>query len=320
MTNPVVSVVMAVRDCEPYIRDAVGSALRQDFQSFEIIAVDDGSIDGTRDILEKIDDSRVRVLTSPQLGPAAARNVGLRAARGKFIALLDGDDMWDAGKLAAHVAAFDDHPDVDLIFSLSRFVDDRGNALVLPTRRISGRFDFGSLLRDNVTGNGSAVVVRRSSIPADGFDESLTACIDYDLWLRVALQRPGNVFCIPVELVSYRRHAGQVTGNWRRMQKGWKATMARMERLNPAEFERSRAVAASNWFRYLSFLAYESGDKRDALALLGSSVRSSGRVALRNPRTWLLAMAISSSVILPASLHGRLQRRALALSHAALSS
>jgi glycosyltransferase involved in cell wall biosynthesis len=292
---PRVSVVMAARNEERFVEAAVRSALGQTFSDLEVIVVDDGSTDRTAGIVERIDDPRLHLIRIPQTGSAAARNVGLRAARGEFIAFLDADDMWDAEKTAAHLDLMESLPDVDLTFSQSRLIDESGARLHLPVRRPRGSYDFSSLLRDNVIGNGSAVVVRRSAIPMDGFNESLKSCIDYELWLRIAMIRPGNAVCLPVVCTSYRRHSGQVTGNWRQMRAGWELMIARMRKLAPAETAAVESAARANWYRYLSFVAFEAGERREAKNLLAQSFKSGPVVAALNVRTWLLASAIAAS-------------------------
>jgi glycosyltransferase involved in cell wall biosynthesis len=234
MTFPVVSVVMAVRDCEKFVGAAVRSVLDQTFQDFELIVVDDQSVDSTCHVVRSFEDPRISVLAGLGAGSGSARNIGLRDACGKFIAFLDGDDIWDATHLAEAVSALAENDDVDVTFSLSRFIDSEGRPLRLPVRRCRGRFGFSDLLRDNVIGNGSSVAVRADAIPAGGFNDHLTGCIDYELWLRIAHRRPRNVLCISKILTSYRRHSGQISGDWRKMEREWRATMQVMRQLAPA--------------------------------------------------------------------------------------
>jgi glycosyltransferase involved in cell wall biosynthesis len=302
MMGPLVSVVIAVRDSENFVESAVRSALAQTYAPLEIVVVDDGSADGTSEIIARIHDARLRVLRTAGIGSAAARNAGIRATSGPYLAFLDADDLWDRKKIATHVRALQSSPEADLTFSRSRLIDENGANLRLPVRRARGSYDFESLLRDNVIGNGSAVVVRRSAIPEGGFDEARTACIDYDLWLRIALARAGNVRCIPEALTSYRRHPAQVSADWRRMKTGWDSLMLKMRELAPEATARAEPAARANWCRYLSFVAHERGERREALGLLMQSFRASPEVAVFNLRTWLLAGSIATHVVLPSGI------------------
>lgn len=299
MTDPLVSVIIAVRDSERFVESAVRSALAQTYPSLDIVVVDDGSVDRTSEVLSGIRDARLRVLRTTGIGAGGARNIGIRATSGTYVALLDGDDLWDRTKIAAHVSVMASSPDVDLTFCHSRFIDQDGAPISLPLRRPHGSYDFESLLRDNIIGNGSAVVVRRSAIPPNGFDEALNACIDYELWLRIALIRPGNVLCVPDVLTAYRRHPGQLTADWRRMQQAWESLIAKMRELAAEATARAEPAARANWYRYLSFVAYEQGEEGEAIRLLMQSFRARPSVAALNPRTWLLASAIVAGALIP---------------------
>lgn len=108
-SSPSVSVVVPVHNGERYLKDAIESILRQDYQPFEVIAVDDGSTDGSRAIIDAFPD--IRYIYQPNAGVASARNAGIAAARGELIAFLDQDDWWAPNKLRLQVAALREHPE-----------------------------------------------------------------------------------------------------------------------------------------------------------------------------------------------------------------
>ena len=294
---------MGVRNCESFVESAVKSVLAQTFTEFELIIVDDGSTDNTARVLASIRDPRMTYVVTGHRGSAAARNTGISVATGAFLAFLDGDDLWDRTHLAEHVAALATNPDIELTFSLSRIIDADGCRLPIPPRRVRGRFGFESLLRDNVIGNGSAVVVRRSALPEGGFNESLTSCVDYDLWLRFALAARNGVLCVPTVLTSYRRREGQVSGDWRLMQAGWEKMTRLIGLLAPAITKETMRSAESNWYRYLAFVAYERNEEHEAFSLLSRSLGAHPILALSNSKTWLLGGAILSSAVLPQATH-----------------
>ena len=96
-----VSVVLTAYNSAPFVAEAVESVLRQTFRDFEVIAVDDGSQDGTSEILDRYSDPRLQVVHQNNGGPAASLNTGLRLARGRYVALLDGDDCWHPDELGS---------------------------------------------------------------------------------------------------------------------------------------------------------------------------------------------------------------------------
>ncbi|MFV1981286.1 MAG: glycosyltransferase family 2 protein [Rhodothermia bacterium] len=123
MASTSVSVVIPAYNVADYIAQAVESVLNQSYEPAEVIVVDDGSTDGTREVLEAY--STIRVITQPNGGPAVARNSGVRDSRGQLLAFLDADDLWQPDKIARQVELLDEHADVDGAFTLIRhFVDD----------------------------------------------------------------------------------------------------------------------------------------------------------------------------------------------------
>jgi glycosyltransferase involved in cell wall biosynthesis len=117
MSAPVVSVVIPTYNRAHVIGDAVASVMAQTFRQFELVVVDDGSTDGTAEILASISDPRLRAIRQANAGAAAARNAGVRAARGTLISFLDSDDLWKPDKLEREVAFLDRHPEVDSVFA-----------------------------------------------------------------------------------------------------------------------------------------------------------------------------------------------------------
>ena len=114
---PSVSVIMPAYNVEPYIGDAIRSALAQTFTDFELIVVDDGSKDGTAEVVKGFakQDGRVKLVQQGNRGLAGARNSALRAARGEFFALLDSDDLWEPTFLAEQLAILRARPEVDIV-------------------------------------------------------------------------------------------------------------------------------------------------------------------------------------------------------------
>ena len=113
---PTVSVIIPSYNAAAFLAEALGSVCAQTFADFEIIAVDDGSSDGSRAMLRGWPDARLRWSTQPHQGAAAARNAGVLLARARYVAFLDADDVWLPGKLAAQVAALEADPALMLVF------------------------------------------------------------------------------------------------------------------------------------------------------------------------------------------------------------
>jgi len=169
---------------------ASSSVLYQTFTDYQIIVVDDGSTDGTADALSQFHPHIVHLSHRNNLGVSAARNTGLRSARSTLIAFLDSDDYWLPEKLAFQVEFFKRNPEA--VACQTEEIWIRKGLRVNPRKRHlkpSGDIFEPSLKRCLVSP--SAVMVKRSTLQEVGFfDESLPACEDYDMWLRISCQYP----------------------------------------------------------------------------------------------------------------------------------
>jgi glycosyltransferase involved in cell wall biosynthesis len=237
-----VSVVIPVFNCAAYIRPAVESVLAQSDGDCEIIVVDDGSTDDTGMVLERYG-SRIRVIRQPNLGVSAARNTGMHAAAGEFLAFLDADDWWFANKLSIQLAALRCFPAGAAVFSDFSIVDDQGVVRQergarseyrllrqspslgwgqvfrqstevdpgdggAPVRVYHGRIDA-TLFLGNFINTCSVMVRRDVARQIGGFDRSLRTQEDYDYWLRIA--RHHSFSYVDAPLVARRKRPGQLT-------------------------------------------------------------------------------------------------------------
>lgn len=208
--NSVVSVIIPVYNGEKYLTEALESVLAQTYTNYEIIAVDDGSTDGSSTILAGYAD-RIKVIRQENRDVCAARNTGVRAAQGDYIAFLDQDDLWLPQKLAQQLRVFSAHPDADVVFTnLIKFTDAGGQRVARDKHRrcmkLTDENTFKMLALKNLL-MPSAVMARKTSLIKAGlFDESFKTCGDYQLWLRMAGQRMKFRY-IPKPLTKYRHHA-----------------------------------------------------------------------------------------------------------------
>jgi glycosyltransferase involved in cell wall biosynthesis len=187
---PEVSVVVPTRDRWPLLSaHALPSALGQEDVAIEVIVVDDGSADATVEGLRSLHDPRVRVLRHDRArGPAAARNAGVAAARGEWVAFLDDDDLWSPRKLRRQLDAAA-AARAGWVYAGSVVVD--GDVRPLELEAVPDPDEVRRLLRGgNVVPSGGSNVAARTELvrEAGGFDERLRFFEDWDLWLRLALR------------------------------------------------------------------------------------------------------------------------------------
>jgi GT2 family glycosyltransferase len=177
---PAVSVIIPTRDRAAFLRRCLASIHAQTFTDYEIIVVDDGSSDETPAVGAA--DPRVCLVYQQPAGVAAARNTGVRHARGRYLAYCDDDDLWYPDHLRVLVSYLDAHPEVGLVYGDANWIDDAG-AHGCP---YSHGFSKRDLEQSNYI-HASRVVHRRECAEvAGGFDETLAAFEDWDLWLRIA--------------------------------------------------------------------------------------------------------------------------------------
>lgn len=190
--HPRVSVVLPTYNRAGLLARAIDSVLGQTFKSYELIVVDDGSTDHTQHLLAAYA-GRLTILRQPNRGVSTARNRGITAASGDLIALLDSDDYWLPRKLERQAAFFDDHPDALICQTEELWI--RNGVRVNPGRRHAktGGMIFEKSLPLCMV-SPSAVMFRRTLLDEVGlFDESLPACEDYDLWLRITWKYPVHL-------------------------------------------------------------------------------------------------------------------------------
>jgi hypothetical protein len=294
--DPRVSVVVPAFNVAGYIEEALASVAGQSVRPLEIIVVDDGSVDGTGPLLDRLEVEKrdvwppLRVIHQPNAGPSAARNVGLDVARGPLIGFLDADDRWHPQKLERHIALLRAHPEADLTFSWYRSIDDAGR----PTGWI-GRPSH-SCFRDLLCDEGimtSLVVARRDALERAGrFDEALRAHVDVDLWLRIAMLRPGNLRCVPEVLVDHRRRPGQITADWRRMAESWERVIGKARRCQPGLVAAVERQARARHGLFLAKLAYGAGESRAARSLLHAAWAHHPLAVGKRRQSWAVTAAV----------------------------
>jgi glycosyltransferase involved in cell wall biosynthesis len=187
---PVVSVIMPAYNVESYVEDAIRSALAQTFKDFELIVVDDGSKDGTAEIVRELarQDDRITLVQQSNRGLAGARNSALRASRGEFFALLDSDDLWEPEFLDQQLAILRARPDVDIVTGNGWYLGGiRHGQLARPYPDPRPDPDLCSIIGDEWSVFIMSVVRRRVYTTIGPFDEQMRSNEDYDFWLRAAL-------------------------------------------------------------------------------------------------------------------------------------
>ena len=287
---PSVSVVVATFDQARWLEETIESVRAQTYADWELIVADDGSTDGTADVVARFrGDARVRYLPGAHAERAAARNRGIAAATGELVAFLDADDTWRSDKLARQVAALAAAPEAGACYAVARFVDAGGGPLPVrkPPRALAGTI-FPRLVRGNFVILASMVVRRRCHDAVGGFDATrpVFGCEDWDLWLRVA--RRWAVVGVDEELVRYRVHDANT-----RPEQVMASGLAVLDRLyaDPAVAREAgiglAAARARHMWYHASILA--AHDRGTALPLVGRALREHPPTLFSRPAAGALA-------------------------------
>jgi glycosyltransferase involved in cell wall biosynthesis len=188
--EPLVSVIIPTYNRDYCIENAVGSVLRQDYENMEILIVDDGSTDDTEAVIKSIEDTRVHYYKNLcNKGAAATRNIGLRLAKGKYIAFQDSDDEWLEGKLRQQVNLLESS-DCGMVYSCFEREFPDGRVEKVPRDGIQQEakqgYIYPYLLAESFISTQTMLVRREILEQLQGFDESLKSYEDYDLAIRIA--------------------------------------------------------------------------------------------------------------------------------------
>ena len=218
-----VAVIIPCFNSSKFIRKTIESALNQDYDDLEIIAIDDGSTDETKKILESYV-PKIRVLSHPNnanLGQAASLNLGIRESKSDLIAFLDSDDVWYPNKIKEQVRIFQEYSDVGLVYTNGYVIDENDKILhkLLPD-------DFqeenirGEILLKCYIRTPSTVMVKREELKKTGlFKPYLRNGQDHDMWIRMS--EVTKFYYIPNILAAYRKHPGQISSRRRLWEEGF---------------------------------------------------------------------------------------------------
>lgn len=270
MSEPVVSVIIPAHNSERFIAKALSSVLDQSFRDFEVTIVDDGSTDNTLDVLTAFtSDIRVSVVKQQNLGPSAARNVGMRASEAEFIAFLDADDRWQPGKLEVQLSVFEKNPHVGVVHSEFAVVDERGEPQrrrwqrPLPRGSLTADLMFGNVIAGSVS---SVIVRRRCMETVGGFDEDIWIGEDQDAWRRLSMV--CEFYFLDATHVLIREHSSSLQGDSAKTVEGKLLHLDRMKKDTPPDLRYLLPQVAYQTYWDTASLSIRSGDILEGTKLL----------------------------------------------------
>ncbi|CAH0334858.1 hypothetical protein FVB9288_00466 [Flavobacterium sp. CECT 9288] len=214
--TPLVSIAIVTYNQKEYLKECIESILKQDYENKEIIVADDGSTDGTQEMLLKYEQEYPNLfilkLAKNNLGITKNHNVAHYACKGKYISWMGGDDLMMPGKIIKQVGFMEAHPNCTLLYhNLEVFFSDGiQKSYLLNSKRNAKEGDVETLIKYGSFNGGSSTMLRRSKAPQYGFDERLPIASDWMYWVE-ALGNGGEIRYLDEVLGRYRRHGNNVT-------------------------------------------------------------------------------------------------------------
>ncbi|MGI8499583.1 MAG: glycosyltransferase [Hassallia sp.] len=254
---PKISVIIPAYNCAKTIKETIESVLNQSFTDFELLVINDGSTDSTLDIVSQIEDCRIKIFSYKNAGGNVSRNRGINHAVGEFISFLDADDIWTPEKLATQLQAIDKNPTTKVAYSWTDYIDENGKFVSSGTHISLNGNVYEQLLVKNFLENGSNPLICRDALLAvGGFDESLVAGQDWDMWLRLA--RDFNFVAVPEVQILYRISANSVSCNLARQEKACLQVLNKAYSTSPESLQHLKAYSFANLYKYLTWKALQN--------------------------------------------------------------
>ena len=247
---PTISVIVPAYNVEKTLLETIESIRQQTFTDFELIVINDGSTDRTLEILNAIDDSRLKVFSYENAGLSTARNRGISHATGEFITFIDADDLWTPDKLELQLAALRQNPDAGIAYSWTSFMDETGKYF-FPDKPIYFEGDvLPQMLARNFIASGSNVMARREAIESVGmFDPQISPCADWDYYLRLAMSYCFTV--VPKHQVFYRQSSSSMSTKIDFMEQCTLSMLTRAFQTAPPELQHLKGKSFSRLYQYL---------------------------------------------------------------------
>jgi len=244
-----ISVIIPAYNAERTILETIESVQQQTFSDFELIVINDGSIDRTLELLQNIKDQRLKVFSYENGGLPVARNRGMSQATGEFITFIDADDLWTPDKLELQLAALQQHPTAGVAYSWTYFMHEKTNT-ILPSDQLffEGNIQRKLLIR-NFLDNGSNPLICREAIASVGeFEPSCGGYADWDYWLRLAAC--WNFVLVPKHQIFYRISSGSMSTKVQAMEDAGLLVVERAFRAAPLELHhlQHQSLAMVYWY------------------------------------------------------------------------
>ncbi|MBW4513096.1 MAG: glycosyltransferase [Scytonematopsis contorta HA4267-MV1] len=253
---PKISVIIPAYNSENTIAKTITSVLKQTFDDWELIVINDGSSDSTLEIISSFQDERIKVFSYPNAGGNISRNRGLDLAIGEFVSFLDADDLWTPDKLELQLQLLQENPQVAVAYSWTNYIDEN-DKFILSGRHSTFNGDvYEKLIIANFLENGSNPLIRKTAIlELGGFDKDLPASQDWDMYLRLAAKH--HFMAVPKAQILYRVSGNSLSTNLVRQEKTCLYVIEKALQLRASSVVNLRKQSLANLYKYLTCKALQ---------------------------------------------------------------
>lgn len=269
-----ISIIIPAYNAAQTITETIESVRQQSIDDWELIIVNDGSTDDTLQVINRVVDSRLQIISVANSGVAKARNLGLSRATGEYIAFLDADDLWVVDKLERQLQALAANPQAIVAYSWTCFMDEQKSGYVYHASapyKYEGNV-YPRLLIADFIHSGSNTLIRKQALDrVGGFDPKCSGCEDWDMWLRLAAI--GDFAVVPKHQIMYRRAMGSTTSNVERMYDRALFTVNKAYQNAPEHLQHLRRRSEGNLHMYTASLYLQHGIDRSQTQKAGRHIR-----------------------------------------------
>ena len=298
---PIISVIVPAYNGQRTIVETINSVLEQTFIDFELIVINDGSTDRTLELLETVQDKRLKVYSYPNGGLPTARNRGIDRAKGKFISFIDADDLWTRDKLELQLEALQKNPQAGVAYSWTISMDNNGNSFHPGAIANFQGNVYANLLVSNFIASGSNVLIRREAIDSVGyFDETLKSAEDWDYWLRLAPK--WDFVVVPKPQIIYRLSSGAMSSKIDVMEKYNTMVLTKAFESVPSELQHLKNEGLSYISLFMTRLCLtrvSSQDIGQAAQRMWKAIRLYPKILFRKEAQFLLMKLIVLTIMTP---------------------
>lgn len=259
-----ISVIIPAYNSEKTINKTIESVLNQTFSDLELIVIDDGSTDRTKEVVSRIKDNRISLFSFANAGLPASRNRGVEKSSSEFVAFIDADDIWTTDKLELQFNALQSNPKAAVAYSWTDYIDESGK-IVASGRHITLNGNiYEQLLVRYFLENGSNFLIRKDAyINVGGSDESMQAGEDWDLCIR--LSRLYDFVAVPKTQVLYRVSPLSMSSNINKQELECLRVIEKAYSQAPQSVQHLKKQSLADLYKYLLWKTLASAQKHQSL-------------------------------------------------------